>query len=167
MKRSIVLCLTHRVDRDGQHGRLEGRFLVQVEAADAAYPWPRNPRAGEVIDGFFLQDLLTPAFYLRDDAQKSPWVYPEVLQYCRKLPVGYETALAMVRTLAKVQRGLVRMRDADGYLDDYVEVIYRLAQIFDAKVILATKSADGLTLSAFHVVTPEALQRQINAWQRS
>jgi hypothetical protein len=161
---TIALCITHRLDRDGQHGRVEGRFLVQDEPANPGFQGLRNPHAGEVLDGWFLQDLVAPAFYRRDPAEKTLWAYPDVLVYRRRLPVGLETAVAMVRTLARVERGLTRLREAEGYISDYIAFLFRLARIFGAKVVVPA-DAGALTPWSFREVDPDDLSDQISRLQ--
>ena len=164
-QRRIALCLSHRLDRDGQHGRVEGRFLIQDEPANPGCQRLRNPHAGEVINGWFLQDLVAPAFYRRHTPEKSLWAYPDVLAYHRRLPVGLETALAMVRTLARVERGLVRLREAEGFVHDHIAFLFfRLARVFEAKVVVPA-DAGGLTPWTFIEMNPDDLADQIRRWQ--
>jgi len=161
---TIALCIMHRVDRDGQHGRVEGHFLIQVESVIPPCPEFRNPHAGEVINGWFLQDLVVPAFYRRDTSEKSLMIYPDVLVYRRRLVVGPEVALAMVRTLARAERGLRKLREDDGFTESHVAFLFRLARIFQAKVII---TADFGALSPFPFIetTPDNLLDQIHRWQ--
>jgi len=163
-QRRIALCLSHRLDRDGQHGRVEGRFLIQDEPANPGCQRLRNPHAGEVINGWFLQDLMAPAYYRRDTTEKSLWAYPNVLAYHRRLPVGLETAVAMVRTLARVERGLARLREAEGYINDHIAFLFRLARIFEAKVVV-TADTGAQTPISFIELTPDDLADQIRRWQ--
>jgi len=163
-QRRIALCLSHRLDRDGQHGRVEGRFLIQDEPANPGCQGLRNPHAGEVINGWFLQDLVVPAYYRRDLAEKSLRAYPDVLVYRRRLPVGLETAVAMVRTLARVERGLARLRERDGYINAHVDLIYRLVELLQAKVVIFAESG-ALTPWSFIEMTPDDLADRIRRWQ--
>jgi hypothetical protein len=163
-QRRIALCLSHRLDRDGQHGRVEGRFLIQDEPANPGCQGYRNPHAGEVINGWFLQDLVVPASYRRDTPEKTLWAYPDVLVYRRRLPVGLETAKEIVRTLAKVERGLARLREAEGFIHDHIAFLFRLAGIFAAKVVVPA-DAGALTPWSFIEMTPDDLADQIRRWQ--
>jgi len=163
-QRRIALCITHRLDRDGQHGRILGHFLIQDEPAKPGFQGFRNPHAGEVIDGWFLQDLVAPAFYRRHTLEKSLWAYPDVLVYHRRLPVGLETAVAMVRTLARVERGLARLREAEGFIHDHIAFLFRLAGIFAAKMVVPA-DAGALTPWSFIEMNPDDLADRIRRWQ--
>jgi hypothetical protein len=161
---TLALCITHRLDRDGQHGRVEGHFLVQVESVIPPSPEFRNPHAGEVVNGWYLQDLVAPAFYRRDTAEKSLLIYPDVLVFRRRLPVGKDVALAMFRTLARAERGLRRLREANGFIENQVALLFRLSNIFQAKVII-TADFGALSPFPFIEVTPDDLSDQIHRWQ--
>ena len=163
-QRTIAICITHRLDRDGQYGRVEGRFLVQVESVIPPRPEFRNPHAGEVVNGWYLQDLVAPAFYRRDTAEKSLLIYPDVLVFRRRLPVGKDVALAMFRTLARAERGLRRLREAEGFIDNHIALLLRLLQIFEAKVIVPAEFGP-LSPFPFIEVTPDDLSDQIHRWQ--
>jgi len=163
-QRRIALCITHRLDRDGQHGRVEAHFLIQDEPVKPGFQGFRNPHAGEVINGWFLQDLVVPAFYRRDTTEKTLWAFPDVLVYRRRLPVGLETAVAMVRTLARVERGLARLREAEGYINDHIAFLLRLARVFEAKVVVPA-DAGALTPFSFIEITHDDLADQIRRCQ--
>jgi len=163
-QRRIALCLSHRLDRDGQNGLVEGRFLVQVESLHHGCQGYHHPHAGEVINGWFLQDLVVPAYYRRDTPEKTLWAYPDILVYRRRLPVGLQTSVAILRTLARAERGLARLREAEGYINDHIAFLFRLARIFEAKVVVPA-DAGALTPWSFIEMTPDDLADRIRRWQ--
>ena len=163
MKVSIFFCLQHGLDRDGEHGRVEGRFLVQAQAGTNSSPCLRYPR-DEVIKGFFLMDLRVSARYPRQAGGKKLSLY-DPLVYRRRLPVDQATAQAMAKTLTKAQKGLAKIQETEGWCDDFVTFIFRLGRVFGATVVVIPDDSTSLESSSYVAVTPETLWAQIHCWQ--
>ena len=163
LRQSIFLCLQHGIDRDGEHGRVEGRFLVQAEAGTEPRPRLRYPR-DETFGGFFLMDLLVSAKYPRHAPGAMLLLY-DPLVYRRRLPIDQPTAQAMAQTLNKAQKGLAKLREAEGWCDDYVSFVFRLGRVLFAKVVVIPDNNTSLDSSSYVEVTQESLLAQIERWQ--
>jgi hypothetical protein len=70
----------------------------------------------------------------------------------------------MVRTLARTERGLRRLRETEGFIDNHVALLFRLSDIFHAKVII-TADFGALSPFPFIEVTPGDLSDQIHRWR--
>ena len=160
---SIFFCLHHDLDHDGEHGRVEGRFLVPAEAGTEPCPRLRYAR-NEVTKGFFLMDLRVSARYPRHVAGAELLLY-DPLVYRLRRTVDLPLARAMTLTLAKAQKGLAKIRVAEGWCDDFATFIFRLGRVFGAKVVIFPDDNITLDTSSYVEVTPESLLAQIERWQ--
>jgi len=165
LKRRPLLVVSHRVDPDGVHGRIEARFLVTCQPEEASIPG-LGDLGEEVGSGPFFQDLTSIAFYVRKSTDKALccW-YPDFVSYHRKLPVGSAIAQAMVTTFKRVESGLRRLREAEGYVNCHADFLIRLARIFGAKVVIPAGDIEGPSAVSYVEVTSVGLHAQIQSWQ--
>jgi len=144
---------------------VEGRFLVQAEAGTESSPRLRYPR-DETFGGFFLMDLLISARYPRHAPGAKLLLY-DPLVYRRRLPINQPTAQAMAQTLNKAQKGLAKIREAEGWCDDFVSFVFRLGRVLFAKVVVIPENNTSLDSSSYMEVTPDTLWAQIRWWQQA
>lgn len=160
LARPVFICLHFKVARDGGHG-LEGVFMVKNDPMEDSCSGLRYAR-GESIHGLYLQDLRITA-YARPGAGGGKLVLQDVA-YRRKLPVDLQTATAMAKTLGKIEKGLRALREAEGWVDDFVPFVFRVALVTGASVVTLAED-DHSPHNTYRELAPDSLSAQIRCWQ--
>jgi hypothetical protein len=159
----IFLCVLHRLSPNGEQGLVETFFLVQRENMSGPAQGLSHPK-DEIINGNYLQDLGIFAFYDRTTTEKKLNLSTSLV-YRPKRAVDVQNAQAMAETLVKAEQEMIKIRDTEGYCDDFPSFIFRVARIFGAEAVIASDDDLGLGPTNFLPMTPDALDDQIRRWK--
>ena len=156
VKTPIFLNVTHSIDGDREYGRFETNVLVQSEPVTGTDTGIRNPSCGgfgpEFYNGFFLTDLQASAIYKRVGEKSQPSSLYDAIAYRRPYHVNESVATAMLKTLRRIDKGLKALRERDGYINEYAQFIFRLAEILGATVVHTTVNTGYLPTSTFTTI---------------
>ena len=168
-KTELFINVVHKIDQDREYGRFESIFLVREEPATCEDTGLRNPSGGRTFglglyNGLFLDDLTLSALYRRATAEKRLTFMLDAMAYRRPFSVNERTAMAMAKTLRKLDKGLKTLRETDGWIDDYCSFVFRIAKLTGAKVIWPEFDSGWLTTTRFtEFASPAELQAHVTA----
>lgn len=157
-----LLCVLPRPGEGAKAG-LEIVFLVKTGDRNGQFSGVRNPR-DRVVNGFYLMGLGGSwGFRATGDLIQPSSRYP--LFFRRRLPTSSLTRQRMAMTLEKIQQGLATIREADGWCDDSIIFLFRVAKIIGAQVVSLAGDPAALDRATFVAMTPDTLRAQVKCWQ--
>jgi hypothetical protein len=158
----ILLCVVPHLSGDAKPG-LDIVFLVKTGERNGQFSGVRNPR-DRVVNGFYLMGLggswgFRPTGDLIQPSSRDP------LFYRLRLPARRLTQQRRAMSLAKIQEGLAKQREAMGWCHDSVTYLFRVAKILGAQVVVINGDHAALDRATFVTMTPDSLRAKIRCWQ--
>lgn len=166
MTRTQVFIVLRHMAYDHGLAEFTGRFVIQQgpgldtrPGGDAGFrnPHPAHPKEGDgLVKGFLLAHLRLQASYQRGSGINKVTALSDVMSYHRPPSVDACQAAMMARTFTRLEKGLRAIRERDGFTDNWIEFVFRVAEITQARVVVG---APGMKR------TPRGLGRgEVEVW---